>query len=167
MASDDTPWRIAPEGLISNGAVVSFQRFRRPADGIVHQAPSSCGVLPVGFGGGGLWLAVPRDEAFWIGVLLDASWRGELEIGVERIDRTLISLARTGRSGASTIDGIPRPDGRVDVFCHDTILAVQLDGGAVVCRIELTSVDDFVARTGRKPPSPFNADAAYQGWRLP
>jgi hypothetical protein len=167
MASDENPWRIGPEGLISNGAVLSFQRFRRPADGIVHEAPPSCGVLPAGYGRSGLLLAVPRDEAFWIGVLLDASWSGELAIAVERIDRTMISLARIGRLGASTIDGIPRHDGRFDVFCSDTILAIQLDNGAVVCRIEITSVEDFVARTGRKPPSSFNAGTAYQGWRLP
>jgi len=167
MANDENPWRVGPEGLISNDAVISFQRFRRPANGIVQKAPKSCGVLPAGFGRSGLLLAVPRDEAFWIGVLLDASWRGELAIGVERIDRTLISLARIGRSGATTIDGMPRPDGGFEVLCSDTILAVQIDNGSVSCRIELTSVEDFVARTGREPPSPFNADAAYQGWRLP
>ncbi len=166
-ACPERVWQIGPEGLSYEGIVVSFQRFRRPAQTTVDKAPASCGVLPVAPGRNSLLLAVPREEAFWIGVLIQVSLSSALEITAELSDHTMISLARFTRAGAFTIDGIPRPDGQFDIFCADTIRRVLLGFGSGITRIDVASVEEFVAQTGRPPPAPFNANAAYQGWRLP
>jgi hypothetical protein len=60
---------ICPGGLLlPPGLLVSFQRYQCPPDGIIAKAPSSLGVLPLGFDDHrNLLLPLGDDEAFWIG----------------------------------------------------------------------------------------------------
>ena len=160
-------WQIGPEGLVLQDAVVSFQRYRCPAERVICKAPASCGVLPVAPGPKGLLLAVPSGEAFWIGVLVGAGWQGELAISARLASDATIPLARFDRSGAFSIDGMPRSDGAFDALCRDTVMGFTVARGDETTRIDLASVEDFVAQTGNKPPSPLNPGAAYRGWRLP
>jgi hypothetical protein len=124
-------------------------------------------VLPVGRGGDGFLLALPNDEAFWIGLVVHAGGRGQLTIAVELVDGVAVELGRYQRQGTFVIPGVPRPDGLFDVFCPATISHIRLGGAAEMARIGLAGVEDFVARTGRDPPAPFDPAAAYGGWRLP
>jgi hypothetical protein len=164
---DRDAWRSGPEGLYSNGAVVSFQRYRRPAENMVRHAPASCGVLPVAREASGFLLALPEHEAFWIGPVIEAGGGGELNIEVELVDGAVVVLGRYSRSGAFVIPGIPRPDGLFDAFCRATISEVRLGSAAEIARIGLADVREFVARTGHDAPAPFDAGAAYGDWRLP
>jgi len=68
----ETPQRsveICPGGLLlPPGLLVSFQRYQCPPDGIITKAPSSLGVLPLGFDDHrNVLLPLGDDEAFWIG----------------------------------------------------------------------------------------------------
>jgi hypothetical protein len=167
--ADRNAWRSGPEGLYSNGAVVSFQRYRRPPENMVRLAPASCGVLPVvrEASGFGFLLAVPDDEAFWIGPVIEAGGDGELAIAVELVDGAVVVVGRYRRSGAFAIPGVPRPDGLFDACCRATISEVRLRSAAGIARIGLADVREFVARTGHDPPARLDAGAAYGDWRLP
>jgi hypothetical protein len=164
---DQGGWRSGSEGLHCNGTVVSFQRYRLPPGNVVRHAPASCGVLPVARESDGFLLAQPDDEAFWIGAVIEAGGGGELVIAVELVDGVVVVLEHYARSGAFVIPGVPRPDGLFDAFCRATIFEVRLGRAEEIVRVGLVDVQQFVARTGHDPPAPFDAGAAYGGWRLP
>ena len=71
---------------------MSFQRFAQPENGVVAQAPTSLGALPVGLGvAQDLMMPVAVGEAFWIGLsVADPSARIELAVVVESSDGAML-----------------------------------------------------------------------------
>ncbi|MGC4000994.1 MAG: hypothetical protein QM767_27455 [Anaeromyxobacter sp.] len=69
MADRSPPAASAPAELVLGPVTVSFQRYARPEEGFVGRTPPSHGALPVAAAGGDHLVAVPEDEAFWLGLV--------------------------------------------------------------------------------------------------
>ncbi len=180
MAPAQPSWRRCFEAEAAPGLRVSFQRYVRPADGLVHASLSSLGTLPIARGPDGTHLvAVPGNEAFWLGFTRDAGRRGPLHVTatVALADGRTALVTQPAENGLATLDGIRRPDGKLG--CLYGAAAVADDPGAVVSvtiavpavgsqlTIGLVDPATFVARTGLDPPTPLDQTAGYAGWRLP
>jgi hypothetical protein len=180
--------RLTEQGLQLGSLTVSFQRFQRPADGIIQEAPPSLGALPVGEGSGReLLLPVADDEAFWLGVNTDREVA--LAVNVERQGGGMLD-AVSGRtwstrtpqtivlSSFAIIAGIRRDDGTVWAFARDS----DGDTAPACCAIgffarrqrlrtlgsvRLVTYAIFTTRTGRAPPAAIDPSAGFKGFRLP
>jgi hypothetical protein len=165
--------------------VLTFQRFRRPASGVIAQIPSSLGALPVGVNPKGKFLLpVADDEAFWIG-LGESSARAELAVAIEPAEGRLLDAISGGPWNPAKphtvtvparrwIDGVPRSEGQLNVFTRaptiggKTCRALRfVAGSGPAVRIELVDYAAFTLRTGLSPPEPLDPDTGYKGWRLP
>ena len=167
MVRDRWLWRSGREGLFLEDAVVSFQRYRCPSDKIVREAPSSHGALPVAAEGYHYLLALPTQEAFWVGVIVPKDWRhGTLSFAMQADGKILVA-ERFAQPGMFVVPGIKRSDGQFNVFCRESVSELQLAGAGGTKRIIVCDPENFSARTGQAPPEPFNRHAAFGGWLLP
>jgi len=187
------PAQIAPGGLIlPPGLHVSFQRYARPPDNVIAQAPSSLGALPVAPSASGeLALPVAPDEAFWIGFeMMQAGTHVQLAVRFESPNEGAVdalSGARwTDRHATwidvpphSSVEGIALPQGGLRPFARtrtaheedsNALLALTTRAGADdsdCIRVLLVDYGKFETLTGRARPTPLDRDAQYQGWLLP
>lgn len=170
---------------------VSFQRFQRPASGIIRDAPSSLGALPPGRSSSGdLLLPVAEDEAFWIG--LSSERPGGIQVGL-RVDVTEIAPtdALSGQQWSehaaqsvrvaprALIAGIRRSNSSSWVFARSAeppapgSRSVQIvlfgDDNKVVSSVSVAMIDyaTFGRVTATSPPARLDPEAGYKGWRLP
>jgi hypothetical protein len=161
-------WQSGPGGLTLDHAVVSFQRFLRPAIRTVRKAPRSYGVLPVAAMGTNFMLALPEQEAFWLGVTVPSTWSGGAwNAAALNTAGKLVDLERISRPGTFVIPGMRRPNGEFEVLCRENVSQIQLVGPAGVAHILVCSPETFARRSHQAPPEPFDPNAAYGGWRLP
>jgi hypothetical protein len=168
MVEDGWVWRSAREGLLVHGAVVSFQRYQCPSERIVREAPSSHGALPVAAEGDHFLLALPFQEAFWVGVIVPKDWRrGTLSFAAMQADGKVLVFERFAQPGTFLVPGIPRADSQFDVFCRESVSELQLAGAVGTKHIVVCDPENFSARSGQAPPEPFNPHAAFGGWLLP
>ena len=167
---------------------VSFQRFEAPAGGLIAQAPSSLGALPVGQTDRDEWLLPLADgEAFWIG--LNAEPAAELAVRADAQRDGALDALSGGRWDASApqlmrvaaflvVAGIRRADGQLWPFarrpqtdaapaCHAVALVVRNEHHEGTVEVRLVDYAEFSARTGRPPPAPLDPDAGYKGYLLP
>jgi hypothetical protein len=176
-----TSWALP----VSSGLALTFQRFPRPASGVVAQIPSSLGALPVGVNPKGKYLLpVADDEAFWIG-LGESNAGTTVAILIELADGRLVdaisgepwSVAKPHTVTVPEqrwIEGIPRPDGQLNVFSRArTPMGMACRalrffiGSAPAAQLDLVDYATFTRRTGLPAPHPLDPDAGYKGWRLP
>jgi hypothetical protein len=107
---------------------ISFQRCQRPPSGVLTEALSSLGALPLGVGANGEHLLpVADEEAFWIGLDTRGGRAARVSICVEgedgrRVDAISGQLWEDARPGSLIVRGprelagVRRPDGRFDAF---------------------------------------------------
>ena len=183
------------EGLrLGSLLVISFQRFRRPRDGVISAAPASLGALPVGASESGeLLLPLADDEAFWIGVtpcipatVVELAVHAELKgyglvdvFSGEWCNPDATDMVRVPPVPA--IDGIRRPDNSILAFARgspderlsacDSVRFIAVtqdrDAGRAAASVRLVDYAAFEALTRSPPPSPLDPDAGYKGWWLP
>lgn len=181
------------EGLrLGSLLVVSFQRFRRPLNGVIYAAPASLGALPIGVSeSGGLLLPLADDEAFWMGLTpcspataVDVAVKVELD-GYGLVDAfsgercTLQATNMVRVPPMTAVDGIRRPDKSALVFarvlggeglfaCHSVQIIASGDGrDGASASVRLVDYSSFEDLTKSPPPSPLDPDAGYKGWMLP
>lgn len=136
---------------------VSFQRYPRPASGLVEASPLSFGLLPVAPSReGDLLVPLPDGEALWLGFDPASERRPVLvfvavESGRGRaVDvRTGAPATRAGQGGGIIvppqrwIDGVRRPDGRCSAFARRAGGSDATDTRAIVVtaipRLRLTA----------------------------
>ena len=133
----ETPQRsveICPGGLLlPPGLLVSFQRYQCSPDGIIAKAPSSLGVLPLGFDDHrNVFLPLGEDEAFWIGfsfaIPVQSFWLAVKALTSNGEERDAIGGGfwqedhpQTVRlPGTQRLDGLLRGDGCFDSFFRYT-----------------------------------------------
>jgi hypothetical protein len=160
-------WVAGPHGLRLGRFLVSFQRYTRPRDGTVAQAPSSLGALPVARGAGQYCLPLGDQEAFWLGLL----WEGRGAAPGFSVDATSANGCRAEVTGAQAgtgpvLLGPARPDGRFDALCPPRCvqLSLRFEAAATVL---VTTPARYAALTGKPPPGELDPGSGYKGWRLP
>jgi hypothetical protein len=171
---------------------VSFQRYARPPDNVIGQAPSSLGALPVALcASGELALPVAPDEAFWIGCeMMQPGTHAQLAIRFESPTEGAVDALSGARwterharwidvPAHSSVDGIALPTGGLRPFARtrvahedDSIALLALAARADAAdsewiRIILVDYGKYETMTGRARPAPLDRDAQYQGWLLP
>lgn len=186
-----------PERLpLGRGWSLSFQRFRHPPGGRVAQPPASLGALPVGRNALGAWLLpLADDECFWIGMADNpAPSPALLAVRAELGDAALRDAIAgqpwdAGRAGELALPGAlwlagMREAGDAPLYsvfsnsrlapaaqrCIALVFRLRTPGGhgaGFTTRLELVNYARFFGETGIRPPAPMEANAAYQGWRLP
>lgn len=150
---------------------VSFQRYRRPAAGLVAGVPRSCGALPVAQTAPGEWVVpCPPGEAVWIGLVRTAagppcrvvvgSAAGTADADVPP-DYAVVGVpAGGGYVRVLTLGASPRLDLRVAAAgASPAALAVAL-------AVALVDAAAFAALTGVALPG-LDESASYGGGRLP
>jgi hypothetical protein len=174
--------------------IISFQRFKRPRDGVIDVAPASLGALPVGASESGeLLLPLADDEAFWMGLTpYIPATVVELAVRVELKGYGLVDAFSGERCGSkatnmvrippvTVIDGIRRADRSFLVFsrgtreqrlhaCHSVqFIASEAgrDDAGSTAAVRLVDYAAFAELTKSPPPSPLDPDAGYKGWQLP
>lgn len=135
---------------------------------MVQRAPSSCGALPIAKVGERFVLALPDQEAFWIGVIIPGDWKhGEWRAAVLNAGGKLIEIERLAHPGIFVIPGLLRPDGGYDVFWRQAVSEIQLIGKSGVARIVVSDPRTYFVCSGQPPPGPLDPDAVFGGFRLP
>lgn len=160
-------WTAGPHGLRLGRTLVSFQRYPRPPDGIIAQAPSSLGALPVAWGGGAFCLPLGEQEAFWLGLL----WEGAdappgFSIVAMHADGGEAAVSGAEGCAGRVLLGPARPDGRFDALCPPRCARLSLRF-ATPAAVRVTTPARYAALTGQLPPDALDPDAGYKGWRLP
>ena len=164
-------WTAGRAGLHCDGLLLSFQRYARPADGIVLELPRSLGALPVGAGSEGFLLPLAEAEAFWIGVMGGApanAW----PLAVAGVDRTGVALpiASITSKADAFLPGYPRPDGRWGALsrggCSMLLIEVGRTNAIPGATVRLVSPPEYAALTGQAAPPPLDPSAGYGGWLL-
>src|SRR5258708_6730223 len=107
MTQSEPCCRIEAEGLVLGRAVISFQRYPRPPEGFICEIPASCGVLPLALAERVCLLPLADDEAFWIGVLIDADAQEEIILSLLGDEGRLLTVGRYSRRGMFVVGGIP------------------------------------------------------------
>lgn len=174
------------------GLVLSFQRYVRPASGLVEELPASLGALPAGLCAmDGLIVPLAAGEALWIGLGLALPARGlSLQLGVElgTGDMRDAIAGQPWRAGTAAcievpatprVAGFRRADGRTAAFarpgadgCGCVRLALRVAAGNISAEtpelsVHLVDYGNFSAQSGLAAPAPLDMQAGYQGWRLP
>jgi hypothetical protein len=155
-------WRAGADGLRASSLLVSFQRYVRPASGVVTRAPGSLGALPVAAAASEFLLPLADGEAFWIGVMSPA-----LDLKAVRLEAVLsdrrqsLELRRTAPDLAVAA-GVERPDGSFDVLDR-SVLAVAVDGALV----RVVDPPTYQTLSGETPPGPLDPSGGFGGWQLP
>lgn len=151
--------------------VVSFQRYRCPASGLVDAPAASCGALPVLTPGAGVLLVpCPDGEALWIGLLPGGAGAAvtvqalgaELTVHVPPV-HALAGMPRA--SGAGPLWAIARHADGAPVCRRIDVVAVS-GSVATTVRVELIDSQRYAALSGQPLP-PLDESAAYGGWLLP
>lgn len=156
---------------IGPALVVSFQRYRCPASGLVDATVASCGAVPVLAPGPGLLLVpCPDGEALWIG-LLPAGAGGVVTVRALDVELTVPvppvhALAGMPRSpGAGPRWAIARHTDGAPV-CRRIEIMVESGSDSAAVRVDLIDSARYAALSGRTLP-PLDESAAYGGWLLP
>jgi hypothetical protein len=177
-------WIASRAGLtLDGGPAISFQRFLLGELSHFDTAPTSLGTLdPVADAGGGFLIPLHPGEGVWIGV--EGSPRRPVFRAVAGTQDELRDLADGRRATLARgtlipceqiaiLPGLPRPGGGYRPLADPGLrLAFQPAGpdgeeNGPPAHVELVTVPDFVARTGRPPPGPADPERGYRGWRLP
>lgn len=165
-------WVARPEGLRHGQTLVSFQRYPRPPDGTVTQAPRSLGALPVARGAGLFCLPLGEQEAFWLGLLWNNK-EDRADLSIDATDAAGGSAAVNSAQGCTdpVLLGLLRPDGRFNALCPPNCvrLSVRFGSGAANATAVVLVVTPvrYALLTGKQPPATLDLDAGYKGWRLP
>jgi hypothetical protein len=154
-----------PEGLAFGKSVLSFQRYPKPINPVLREAPSSWGALRVAKDGHRFLVGVPEAEAFWVGMVVNDPTPAFSVVGRSpRGDSQ--ELHYCDRAGIVALPGFLHPNGYL-AFPLDTIEDITMVSISRVHGISFVTARDFVMRTSEPGPLALNPNDAYQGWRMP
>lgn len=160
-----TAWTPRPEGLCRGDLTISFQRFSCPPSGVISWAPSSLGALPVAAAHQKFLLPVYPEEAFWIGVTSHEP-SPSLTLRVHR-GEAVRQLRLKLDKPLAMLPGIPRSDGKYDVFSVGTMTRLDLEITGVVAEITPVDPQTYASLSHEPAPPPLRPDSGFRGWLLP
>jgi hypothetical protein len=116
----------------------------------------------------GVWLAMPREEAFWIGIERPdvRSWR-RMTLHFLRTDGTTQAVIAERKGSMALAAGFALADGSYECFTLKTVTEIEAHLGRHRTRIRVVDPQVYTAHTGLPGPAPVDATDGYGGWRLP
>lgn len=166
MAMQADSWECTREGLRHAQTLISFQRFPKPAGAFAVEAVRSYGALPSERVGSEIFLPLPEDDAFWIGVIRSGEGADGLSLHADLADGRRIALSGVRHASLLSVMGFADGDA-LQPFMRPRVTSIGIGIGCATRSITIVSPDEFTRLTGRKGPEALRDDSAYKGWRLP
>ena len=160
------PWDCTHEGLRHTRALITFQRFPKPAELFAAESVRSYGVLLPEQVGQEIVLPLPDDDAFWIGAMLSDDEADTVALHATLANGRRIALSGTRRASLLTIMGFT-DDSVFRPLAHPSVRAIEVLIGSDAVSVQIVTPDRYTELTGRAGPEPLHDDSAYKGWRLP
>ena len=157
-------WEFVREGLRLADALITFQRFPKPAGPFADDSVRSHGALRPERANEESLLPLAETEAFWIGALLPDGVRPAFHAVLA--DGHRIALSGAWRAPLLSIMGFSLND-VLHPLTRPPVRAIDVRIGPDAISITIVAPEEFSRRTGCDGPDPLDHGSAYKGWRLP